>query len=183
MDYFVLFKDSFYQVMQEGFLYWSFMGYILFMIYFNLVLGVFFISDSWGVFVQNEKKIECYYELVNVGELFIVKGYFLMEEDCILWQYIFNIMCCYWMNWADVGLQCEAFYVGLDCMDELEVDGFIIWCFFEFEVIDIGKLFICNICMVFDVCYWCKKFEGQFFSQVVQALLKLSFVNEFFFFY
>ncbi|MCR9101776.1 MAG: coproporphyrinogen III oxidase, partial [bacterium] len=130
-------------------------------------LGASSISDSWGAFVQNEKKIERYQELVNAGELPIVKGHLLTEEDRTLRQHILNIMCRYRTNWADAGLQCEALYAGLDRMDELEADGLIIRRPFELEVTDIGKPFIRNICMALDARYWRKKPEGQLFSQAV----------------
>jgi oxygen-independent coproporphyrinogen-3 oxidase len=167
MDHFALPKDSLYQAMQEGTLHRSFMGYTPFTTHLNLALGASSISDSWGAFVQNEKKIERYQELVNAGELPIVKGHLLTEEDRTLRQHILNIMCRYRTKWADAGLQCEALYAGLDRMDELEADGLIIRRPFELEVTDIGKPFIRNICMALDARYWRKKPEGQLFSQAV----------------
>jgi oxygen-independent coproporphyrinogen-3 oxidase len=167
MDHFALPKDSLCQAMQDGSLHRSFMGYTPFTTNLNLALGASSISDSWGAFVQNEKKIERYQELVNAGELPIVKGHLLTEEDRTLRQHILNIMCRYRTNWEDANLQCEALYAGLDRMDELEADGLIIRRPFELEVTDVGKPFIRNVCMALDARYWHKKPEGQLFSQAV----------------
>ncbi|NRA48795.1 MAG: coproporphyrinogen III oxidase, partial [Phaeodactylibacter sp.] len=129
--------------------------------------GASSISDSWGAFVQNEKKIERYQELVNAGELPIVKGHVLTEEDRTLRKHILNIMCRYKTKWEATSLQCDALYAGLDRMDELEADGLVIRNPFELQVTEIGKPFIRNICMALDARYWRKKPEGQLFSQAV----------------
>lgn len=167
MDHFALPKDSLSRAMKDGCLHRSFMGYTPFTTNLNLALGASSISDSWGAFVQNEKKIERYQELVIAGKLPILKGHLLTEEDRILRQHILNIMCRYRTGWAAPALQCEALYAGLSRMDELEADGLIVRRPFELEVTDAGKPFIRNICMALDARYWRKKPEGQLFSQAV----------------
>lgn len=69
------------------------MGYIFYDMCLNLVFGVFVIVDSWSVYVQNEKKIEFYWECIVKGELLLIKGYMLDKDEQIICCYIFNIMC------------------------------------------------------------------------------------------
>jgi oxygen-independent coproporphyrinogen-3 oxidase len=167
MDHFALEHDSLYQAMETGDLHRNFMGYTPHYTTLSLALGASSISDSWGAFVQNEKKIERYQELVEAGEFPIVKGHILSDEDRILRRHILNIMCRYETDWQAASHQSQTLYNGIERMDMLEQDGLMRRYPFQLKVTEAGKPFIRNICMALDAHYWRKKPEGALFSQAV----------------
>lgn len=167
MDHFALPKDSLYKAMEAGTLHRNFMGYTPLYTTLSLALGASSISDSWGAFVQNEKKIEDYQEAVNAGHFPIIKGHILSDEDRILRRHILNIMCRYETSWDQTEDQCEVLYQGLERLDTLEMDGLIKRYPYKLEVTEKGKPFIRNICMALDAHYWRKQPEGALFSQAV----------------
>ena len=167
MDHFALPTDSLSKAMEAGTLHRNFMGYTPLYTTLSLALGASSISDSWGAFVQNEKKIEDYQEAVNAGHFPVIKGHILSDEDRILRRHILNIMCRYETSWDQTEDQCEALYQGLERLDTLEMDGLIKRYPYKLEVTDKGKPFIRNICMALDAHYWRKQPEGALFSQAV----------------
>lgn len=167
MDHFALPKDSLCKAMEAGHLHRNFMGYMPFNTELNLALGASSISDSWDGYVQNEKKIERYQEIVNSGRLPIIKGHLLTSEDETLRHHILNIMCRHETNWQEEHRQCGALYDGIARMDELERDGLVTRAPFRLKVEAAGYPFIRNIAMAMDARYWRRKPEGALFSQSV----------------
>lgn len=167
LDHFALPTDNLYLALENGNLHRNFMGYTPHDTQLNLALGASSISDSWGAYVQNEKKIETYESLVNSGELPIVKGHLLTESDKVIRQHILNLICQHETAWATPELQHEALYAGLERLKDLEADGLIVIQPFKMQVTEIGKTFIRNICMALDERYWAKTPEGALFSAVV----------------
>jgi oxygen-independent coproporphyrinogen-3 oxidase len=167
MDHFALERDDLYKAMELGNMHRNFMGYTPYYTTLSLALGASSISDSWGAFVQNEKVIERYQDLVNNGQLPIVKGHILTDEDRILRRHILNIMCRYETIWYDPDFQCKALYDGLERLHDLEKDGLVELYPYQMKVTEKGKPFIRNICMALDAHYWRRQPEGALFSQAV----------------
>ncbi len=167
MDHFALPKDSLYRAMEDGSLHRNFMGYTPFYTGLSIALGASSISDSWDAYVQNEKQIETYQQLVGQGRFPIVKGHLLSQEDQILRRHILNIMCRHETIWYQPEFQCEALYEGLERLAPLEADGLVIRYPFQLKVTPKGQAFLRNICLALDARYWRKQPEGQLFSQVV----------------
>lgn len=167
MDHFALPTDRLYRAMQEGSLHRNFMGYTPYATELNLALGASSISDSWDAFVQNEKQVERYQALVETGQLPIVKGHLLSEEDLVLRRHILDLMCRYEANWAAPEAQHPALYEGLDRLDELEADGLVRRQAFQLNITKAGQPFIRNACMALDARYWRKQPAGALFSQAV----------------
>ncbi len=167
MDHFALPKDSLCKAMKAGHLHRNFMGYTPYNTELNLALGASSISDSWDGYIQNEKTIERYQEIVNSGQLPIIKGHLLTEEDQILRQHILNLMCRHETNWEDPALQCAALYDGIARMGELEGDGLIHREPYALKVLPVGYPFIRNIALALDARYWRQRPEGVLFSQSV----------------
>ncbi len=167
MDHFALPEDELYTSFKAGTLHRNFMGYTPYMTQLNLALGASSISDSWYGFVQNEKKIEDYQERIAAGELPIIKGHLLTGEDQVIRRHILNIMCRYETDWADEKDQCDALFIGLERLGELESDGLVVRGPFKLKVTEKGSMFIRNICMALDARYWARQPEGVLFSQVV----------------
>lgn len=154
MDHFTLKTDSLYHAAQQGKLHRNFMGYTDQYSRLMIGLGVSAISDSWSGFAQNEKKVETYLELINQGQLPVVKGHLSNEEDLILRQHILNIMCNGETNWAQPEQYCTAFFEGLDRMEELAQDGLVEIRETSLNVTETGKRYLRNICMTLDARLW-----------------------------
>ena len=164
MDHFTLKTDSLYLAAQQGKLHRNFMGYTDQYSKLMIGLGVSSISDSWAGFAQNEKKVETYLELINQGQLPVVKGHLSTTEDLILRQHILNIMCKGSTTWAKTQEFCTAFFEGLKRMEELEADGLVEIGPTSLKVTATGKRYLRNICMTLDARLWDNQPTNQLFS-------------------
>lgn len=167
MDHFALPGDSLYEAALDGSLHRNFMGYTPKYTRLSLALGASSISDSWDAFVQNEKHVETYRQRVAAGELPIVKGHLLTEEDLVLRRHILDIMCRYQTHWNTPDRQCASLADGLLRMEELLHDGLIVLENQALRVTPLGKTFLRNICMALDARYWARMPQGALFSQAV----------------
>ncbi len=167
MDHFALPEDELYQALETGSLHRSFMGYTPYNTRLNLALGASSISDSWDIYVQNEKSIEAYTDRVEQGEFPITKGHVLSREDQILRRHILNIMCRFETHWSCLGLQTSALEEGLRRLPELESDQLVELFEGRLKVTPAGLPFLRNICMALDARYWRKQPEGSLFSMAV----------------
>lgn len=167
MDHFALRTDGLYKSLENKTLHRNFMGYTPQYTRLSLALGASSISDSWGAFIQNEKKIEDYQARVELGAFPIIKGHILSNEDQLFRKHILNIMCKFETNWIEKEDQHDSLYEGMERMSELEDDGLIERTPFQLKVTEKGRPFIRNICLALDSKYWKKKPDGALFSQVV----------------
>lgn len=164
MDHFALDTDSLYLAERNGTLHRNFMGYTHQYTQLMVGLGVSSISDSLYAFAQNVKGVEEYVKLVNAGELPVVKGHFLTEEDLIIRKHIGNIMCQGKTCWNFHLEPSEALMDGIERMQQLADDGLVelnSWCI---TVTPLGKRFLRNICMALDARLWADKPATQLFS-------------------
>lgn len=167
MDHFALPDDSLYQAVQNNTLHRNFMGYTHKFTKLMIGLGVSSISDTWGAFAQNVKKVEDYYEKINNGQLAVFKGHFLSEEDLILRQHILDIMCKLRTEWRTKEKQCDFISKSSDLLLEMESDGLIELTNDSLTVKEAARPFIRNVCMAFDAHLLKCKPESQIFSSVV----------------
>lgn len=167
MDHFSLPDDPLYIAEQNGTLHRNFMGYTTSHTQLMIGLGVSSISDSWHGFVQNEKKVEDYYQKIEQGVFPIMKGHLLSQEDLVLRRHILNIMCAGETDWKNERAQCEALYAGIRRLEEPEKDGLISLTPFHLKVLPAGRPFLRNICMALDAKLWLKQPGQQVFSKTV----------------
>ncbi len=167
MDHFALPGDALNIARNSGTMHRNFMGYTPYFTGLSIGLGASSISDSWGAFVQNEKSIAAYRALVDSGELPIVKGHLLTEEDRVLRRHILNIMCKGETSWHRLEDQCDALYAGLERLEPLDQDGLVERFPFELKVTERGKPFVRNICLALDAHFWRKQPADRLFSQAV----------------
>lgn len=164
MDHFALPTDSLYTAELDGQLHRNFMGYTHQYTQLMVGLGVSSISDTWYAFAQNVKTVEAYIDLVNRGQLPVIKGHSLNREDLVIRQHILNIMCkghtCWGVQWQ----QCEPLFEGLERMQELSNDGLVDLDSWHLEVTPTGKRFLRNICMAVDARLWADKPTTPLFS-------------------
>jgi len=167
MDHFALKTDSMYKAMEEKSLHRNFMGYTSGKTELMIGLGMSSISDSWYSFAQNVKSVEEYQDIVNKGELPLLRGHLLTKEDLIIRKHILNIMCHFETSWDNEEEQTPAFIDGLNMLGEMEEDGLVIIDGNKLTVPEKGRLFVRNICMCFDARMIRNKPETKIFSQTV----------------
>ncbi|MFO7743875.1 MAG: oxygen-independent coproporphyrinogen III oxidase [Psychroflexus sp.] len=165
MDHFALPEDELAKAFQNQNLHRNFMGYTTTKTDKMIGLGVSAISDSWYGFSQNHKNINEYYNSLTKNELPVSRGHILNETDLIIKRKILNLMCHF-----------ETDLEGLDINTKLEIKNDLA----EFEsdelltirdnmikVKPIGKAFIRNVCMAFDLRLKAKQTQSQLFSMTI----------------
>lgn len=151
MDHFALPSDEMYESFVRGTLHRNFMGYTASKTQLMIGLGISAISDSWYGFAQNVKTIKEYEEVLSQDRIPVYRGHILSEEDLILRRHILNLMCQFHTSWEMPQLQfAEAEEVKMR-LSEMEKDGLIHLLPQGIEVTDVGKPFVRNICMAFDL--------------------------------
>ena len=151
MDHFALPSDEMYESFVRGTLHRNFMGYTASKTQLMIGLGISAISDSWYGFAQNVKTVKEYEEVLSQDRIPVYRGHILSEEDLILRRHILNLMCQFHTSWEMPQLQfAEAEEVKMR-LSEMEKDGLIHLLPQGIEVTDVGKPFVRNICMAFDL--------------------------------
>jgi len=150
MDHFALESDSLWKTSLNGKLHRNFMGYTSRFVTPLIGLGVSSISDSWNMFIQNEKVIEAYTARVEKGELPFFRGHALTNEDRVLRRHILNLMTRFETRWDDQ--ENYVAYLGAvgEKLSELASDGLLEYSKYHCRIKDEGRAFLRNICMAFD---------------------------------
>ncbi|UHG93535.1 oxygen-independent coproporphyrinogen III oxidase [Spirosoma oryzicola] len=167
MDHFALSHDSLYKSLKNKTLHRNFMGYTTTQTRLLLGLGASSISDVWSAFAQNEKDLDTYINRANAGELPLLRGHVLDDQDQFLRRQILNIMCqgqTQWplgswsrKEWEVLSARLESFW--LDGLLDYDVEGL--------RVHSEGRPFLRNICMAFDERLNYAQPQTRLFSQTV----------------
>lgn len=158
MDHFALPDDELARAIGNRSLHRNFMGYTVQSARDMVALGVSGIGDVQGAFVQNAKKLTDYYAALDAGRFPIERGYVLDADDEIRRHVITELMCNAHLEMREVedrfDLSFEQYFA--EELEELAgdespaTDGLIRVRNRAIEVTDAGRLFIRNVCMVFD---------------------------------
>lgn len=167
MDHFSLKSDSLYKSAEEGSMHRNFMGYSSSKTQVMIGLGMSAISDSWYSFAQNVKTVKEYKEIVLAGEIPVVKGHILNEEDLKIRRHILNLMCNLETSFDQVQTQFAELEDTRERLKEMEADGLIQWENDKLIVTEAGRIFVRNICMSFDLRMLRNKPETRIFSMTV----------------
>ena len=167
MDHFALRTDSLFKAVTEKKLHRNFMGYTTSKTKVMIGLGVSAISDSWMGFAQNEKKIEDYYDRLDLNELPLYRGHLLSEEDERIRQHILNLMCKLETSWEDENMRFKELSEVLDNLQEMENDGLLIRENKGLSITEKGRPYVRNVCMAFDLLLQRHRPETQLFSMTV----------------
>ena len=167
MDHFALESDSLWRASLEGTLHRNFMGYTSRLVSPLIGLGVSSISDSWTMFVQNEKELEVYEERVRRGEIPIFRGHGLNHEDLVLRRHILNLMTRFETEWDSPDLNLPFLNDISTKLAEAKSDGLVRIEGKHCEVTARGRSFLRNVCMAFDARLARKAPETQIFSRTV----------------
>ena len=166
MDHFSLESDDLYKSMLTGDIHRNFMGYSSSKTQLMVGLGMSSISDSWYAFAQNVKTVEEYQTMVGNGEIPVVKGHILNDEDLIIRRHILNLMCQLKTEWTDLNFVPEL-KNSLEQLKEMEDDGLVILNDNSIKITEEGKAFTRNVAMTFDLRMLRNKPETRIFSMTV----------------
>ncbi|MFD1285908.1 oxygen-independent coproporphyrinogen III oxidase [Mesonia ostreae] len=167
MDHFALPTDALYHARENGSLHRNFMGYAASKTQLMIGLGVSAIGDSWYSFAQNVKKLEEYQALVANGNFPVFKGHSLTEEDLIIRKHILQLMCSFYTSWEDKEAVFDEIPEVLEKLEEMEKDELIEITPTSIRVTEIGKPFVRNVCLPFDLRLQRKQPDTQLFSMTI----------------
>ena len=167
MDHFALRTDSLSAAAREGRLHRNFMGYTSRHVAPLFGLGVSSIGDSWAAFAQNEKVVEKYTARVEAGELPILRGHVLDEEDLVLRRHILNLMTRLETDWSEPGAYVPFLDTVADALVQPRLDGLARVSGSRCRITPDGKAFLRNICMAFDARLARKTDSSHQFSRTV----------------
>lgn len=167
MDHFALKTDGLYKAVKNKTLHRNFMGYTSGKTQLMVGLGMSSISDSWYSFAQNIKTVERYEQQIAKGEIPIFRGHVLSNEDLVIRKHILNIMCHFRTDFSDPSMQFPELGDTLSRLKEMEDDGLIEIGSDYLQVHDVGRPFIRNICMAFDLHLIRKEPQTRVFSMTI----------------
>lgn len=167
MDHFALESDSLWKASQNGGLHRNFMGYTSRQVSPLIGLGVSAIGDSWRAFAQNEKLLETYQRRVQAGEIPILRGHLLDEEDLVLRRHVLNLMTRLETSWEDPALNTPYLAEVPQRLQEFQKDGLLEMTPHGCKVAEAGRPFLRNICMAFDARLTRKAPGTQLFSKTI----------------
>jgi oxygen-independent coproporphyrinogen-3 oxidase len=167
MDHFSLESDGLWRAVEEGRLHRNFMGYTVIRSSLILGLGMSAIGDSWSGFAQNDKTVEGYTERVGRGELPVVRGHLLDQEDQLIRRHVLDLMCRFETRWDPGRPPHPAIADALERLRELEADGLVEIDDAAVRVLPAGRPFLRNVCMAFDARLWRGGTTERMFSQVI----------------
>jgi oxygen-independent coproporphyrinogen-3 oxidase len=150
MDHFALETDSLWKATVAGELHRNFMGYTSRQVAPLIGLGVSSIGDSWNVFAQNEKLLETYTSRVEKGEIPLLRGHVLNEEDSVIRRHVLNLMTRFETSWESSEFNTPFLSSVPERLAELQNDGLLKLDGKICRVTESGRPFLRNICMAFD---------------------------------
>jgi oxygen-independent coproporphyrinogen-3 oxidase len=117
--------------------------------------GMSSISQIPDAYWQNEKDLVKYYATLDAGQVPLVRGYLVTDEDKVRRETIMRVMCDLSLDYAAMsqrlGLNFAAhFEREIESLSGFEADGLVRRSSTAMEVTDTGRLFIRNIAMSFD---------------------------------
>lgn len=150
MDHFALPGDGLLIAHEEGRLHRNFMGYTTTNHKLVIGLGASAIGDAWTAFAQNAKEVETYQDMLQAGNLPLVNGHLLSQEDLILRKHILDLMCRDTTTLDAQSLPAERIAQIMERLDSFIHDGLAETDGLTLRVTAAGKLFIRNIASALD---------------------------------
>ena len=175
MDHFALPDDDLAVASRNRTLHRNFMGYTTQPATDMVGVGVSAIGDVRGAFAQNVKTLSAYYAMIDAGKLPIARGYALDADDLLRRYVITQLMCNFHVDRAEVerrfGIDFSTYFARELAELSGEVSpaahGFLLIGPDALDVLPRGRLFIRNICMVFDRYLRMKPQDKPVFSRTI----------------
>jgi oxygen-independent coproporphyrinogen-3 oxidase len=158
LDHFALPGDELARAIDTRALHRNFMGYTVQTTGDMVAVGVSGIGEVQGAFVQNTKKLPEYHGAIDAGRFPIERGYEMSRDDLIR-RHVITALMCHWRVDIPVverrfGIAFDRYFAAelgeLTGADSPEADGLIAISPDRIDVTPLGRLFVRNVCMVFD---------------------------------
>lgn len=167
MDHFALPGDPLHTALAAGTLHRNFMGYTPAPTQLCVGLGMSAIGDSGHAFAQNEKTVDEYQARVAAGELPLLRGHLLDDEDRRLRRHVLALMCRFETRWQAHAPEATLLADASGRLREMRDDGLV-----ELEpgvirVTEDGRAFVRNVCMALDARLWRKQPATRIFSSTI----------------
>ena len=155
MDHFALESDSMVKAQQEGTLQRNFQGYSTHADTDLVAIGVSSIASIGDSYSQNSSDMETYRELLQSGQLPVVRGIQLKDEDRLRKQVINQLICHFRLDFAPIEQQWDIRFTEHFARELEQLQGMVADDLVEIDDNGIrvkprGRLLIRNVCMVFD---------------------------------
>jgi oxygen-independent coproporphyrinogen III oxidase len=154
MDHFARADNELALAQREGRLWRNFQGFTTKSGTDLVGLGVTSIGQVAGAFAQNEKDLGRWSHAVRKG-LATTKGLWIGDDDLVRQRIIHQIMCSYRLSKSEIaaefGIDFDSRFADeLSRLAPLEEDGMIERTDDGFDLTSWGRVFVRNVCMVFD---------------------------------
>jgi oxygen-independent coproporphyrinogen-3 oxidase len=169
MDHFARPDDELAVAQREGKLHRNFQGYSTHADCDLVALGVTAIGQIGDSYSQNQREVEPYYKAIEAGQLPLLRGMRLSEDDRIRRRVIQALICQFALDFvatdAELGIDCRNYFAKeLQRLEPMQEDGLLEVSETGIQVMPAGRLLIRNICMVFDAYL---QDSAQQFSKVI----------------
>lgn len=172
MDHFALPDDELTRAQADGTLRRNFMGYTTCADSDLYAFGPSSIADLDRAYLQNERNVHAYLELMGARDLPVVRGMDLSDDDRLRREVINRLFCLLRVDKADVaarfGIDFDATFAdALAALAPLEADGLVALTPDAIRVTPRGQILLRNVAMVFDAYLAKTPPEGRRFSRTV----------------
>lgn len=155
MDHFALPTDELVRAQREGRLWRNFMGYTTARAPDMIGFGLSAIGEVGGAYVQNEKKLNRYQDVVDGGGLPVARGIRLDDDDRLRQALIRDWMCHFRVDKraleARFGIAFDRYFEReLEALAPLQDEGLVTIQGDVLEAGELGRLLPRNVAMVFD---------------------------------
>ncbi len=155
LDHFARTDDDLAEALEAGTLRRNFQGYSTFGGTDVHAFGVSAISQTSSMYVQNVKELDAYERAVATGDLPVMRGCLMSEDDRIRRETIEQVMCRRQLDFADISERFAIDFPGyftdeLEALEELEADGLVEIGEERLRITAEGRLFLRNIATRFD---------------------------------
>lgn len=155
MDHFALEDDSMVKAQQDGTLQRNFQGYSTHANADLVAIGVSSIGSICDSYSQNSSNMDDYRKMVKAGNLPIVRGLVMNNDDLLRKEIINQLICHFKLDIEALEDQWKVdfkqyFKAELKQLELMRQDGLLTFDEKAIQVETRGRLLIRNICMVFD---------------------------------
>lgn len=155
MDHFARPDDELTVAQREGRLQRNFQGYSTHAECDLVAFGVSSISKAGGTFSQNQRDIEAYYAALDAGQLPVMRGWVLSDDDKLRNHVIQTLMCHFSLTFEAIetayGIRFQAYFAEeLVALRDLAEAGLLTIDACGLVVTDAGRMLVRIIAMVFD---------------------------------
>jgi len=158
MDHFALPGDELSRAVEARTLHRNFMGYTVQSARDMVAVGISGIGDVQGAYVQIGKKLPVYYQALRDGRFPVERGYALDADDVVRRHIITRLMCNFHLDVREVEQLFNLSFRDVFATELKELTGpdsplshgLLTVTPEAIELTRLGRMFVRNVCMVFD---------------------------------